>query len=275
MGTAPRQIIRDIMAVSVTAVFVLPILWWGLSSITPNDVLLDPRRFLTLDFTPTFRHYALAILGAGGTIYDSRDSLVDSVIVALLSTAAVLVAALPMAHALSVFRFRGRQLAFRSLLLQRAVPPIVIVFPLVITYHRLGMLDSHIGLALAHAAINLPFAVLVLKSFFDEIPPEVREAAYLDGATPLQAFLRISLPLIKGGIAATAILAFIFSWTEFLLSLFLTQNMRLMPVQAAILIMNMWGLVAALTTTALLPAFIFILFVQRHLVRGFTLGLAK
>jgi multiple sugar transport system permease protein len=81
--------------------------------------------------------------------------------------------------------------------------------------------------------------------------------------------------LVRGGIAATAVLCFIFSWTEFLLSLFLTQNLRLVPVQAGILVMNMWGLISAMTTAALVPAFIFVILVQKHLVRGLTMGLYK
>ena len=121
----------------------------------------------------------------------------------------------------------------------------------------------------------MPFAILLLKSFFDDVPYEVTEAAMLDGATRWQAFSRVVLPMMKGGIAATAILVFIFSWTEFLLSLFLTQNLRLMPVQAGILVMNMWGLISSLTFTALLPAFIFVMLVQKHLVRGLTMGMLK
>jgi multiple sugar transport system permease protein len=142
-------------------------------------------------------------------------------------------------------------------------------------YHTLGLLDTRAGLAFAHAGLNLPFAILLLKSFFDDVPAEVSEAAMLDGASHAQIFLRVMLPVLKGGIATAAVFAFLFSWTEFLVSLFLTQNLRLMPVQAAILVMNMWGLVSSLTTAALVPAFIFILLVQKHVVRGLTLGLQR
>jgi multiple sugar transport system permease protein len=270
-----RELVRDVLAVTVVALYVLPIIWWILSAFTPSDALLDIGRMMRLDFTPTLDNFALTIFGAGGTIFSSGASLRDSVIVALLSTMIVLFAALPMAHALSVFRFRGQHALLRTVLLQRFLPPIAIIFPLVSAYHTVGLLDTRLGVALAHAALNLPFAVLMLKSFFDDVPPEVAEAAKLDGATHRQSFFRVILPLVKGGIAATAILCFIFSWTEFLLSLFLTQNLRLMPVQAGILVMNMWGLISALTTTALIPAFIFVMLVQKHLVRGLTMGLYK
>jgi multiple sugar transport system permease protein len=269
------SILRDMTAIAVVSAYVLPIIWWGISAFTPSDVLLDLPRALNFDYQPTFDYFALTLFGEGGTIFDSRQSLIDSVIVAVLSTAIALAAAIPMAYALSSFAFKHKSRWLNLVLLQRFMPPIAIVFPLVGLYHSVGLLDSRLGVALAHAALNLPFAILLLKSFFDDVPPEISEAAKLDGATRWQIFMRVVLPLVKGGIAATAVLCFIFSWTEFLLSLFLTQNLRLVPVQAGILVMNMWGLISAMTTAALVPAFIFVLLVQKHLVRGLTMGLYK
>jgi multiple sugar transport system permease protein len=275
MSKTWMSVLRDITAVSVVALYVLPILWWGLSAFTPSDALLDPERALSFNYEPTLDYFALTLFGAGGTIYDSRNSLMDSFVVALLSTSVALAAAIPMSYALSTFSFKHKSRWLMAVLLQRFLPPIAIVFPLVGLYHAIGLLDTRLGVALAHAALNLPFAILLLKSFFDDVPPEVSEAAKLDGASRWQIFTRVVLPLIKGGIAATAVLCFIFSWTEFLLSLFLTQNLRLVPVQAGILVMNMWGLISAMTTAALVPAFIFVLLVQKHLVRGLTMGLYK
>ena len=267
--------LRDAAAILVVAIYVLPIIWWGLSAFTPADALLDLHRLLTFDYTPTLDNFALTMLGAGGTIFDSRQSLVDSIIIALISTAIVLAAALPMAYALSSFTFKRKPTWLRLVLLQRFMPPIAIIFPLVMIYHTVGLLDTRLGVAMAHSGMNMPFAILLLKSFFDEVPPEISEAAKLDGATRWESFTKVVLPMVKGGVAATAILVFIFSWTEFLLSLFLTQNLRTMPVQAGILVMNMWGLISSLTVTALIPAFIFVMLVQKHLVRGLTMGLYK
>jgi multiple sugar transport system permease protein len=269
------NLLRDLTAISVVGIYVLPIIWWGLSAFTPSDALLDLKRALAFDYTPTFDYFYLTLFGEGGTIYDSRDSLLDSLVVALLSTFVALLAAVPVAFALSTFAFKHKSRLLLAVLLQRFLPPIAIVFPLVGLYHSIGLLDTRLGVALAHAALNLPFAILLLKSFFDDVPPEISEAAKLDGATHGQSFTRVILPLVKGGIAATAVLCFIFSWTEFLLSLFLTQNLRLVPVQAGILVMNMWGLISAMTTAALVPAFVFVLLVQKHLARGLTMGLFK
>ena len=275
MGRSISTCLRDIAAILVVAVYVLPIVWWGLSAFTPSDALLDLARVLTFDYTPTLDNFALTMLGAGGTIFDSRQSLVDSIIIALISTVIVLTTALPMAYALSSLTFKHKPSWLTLILLQRFMPPIAIIFPLVMIYHSAGLLDTRLGVALAHSGINLPFAILLLKSFFDDVPPEISEAAKLDGATRWESFTKVVLPMVRGGIAATAILVFIFSWTEFLLSLFLTQNLRTMPVQAGILVMNMWGLISSLTITALIPAFIFVMLVQKHLVRGLTMGLYK
>jgi multiple sugar transport system permease protein len=268
-------LLRDVTAIFVVSVYVLPIVWWALSAFAPYDALLDPNTMLTFNYKPTLNYFAMTMLGVEGTIFDSRQSLVNSIIIALLSTLVVLAATLPMAYALSAFKSKASSALLRTVLLQRFLPPIAIIFPLVTFYNSIELLDTRLGVALAHAALNLPFAVLLMKSFFDDVPPEVAEAAKIDGASQWQTFTRIVLPVVKGGIAATAILAFIFSWTEFMLSLFLTQNLRTMPVQAGILVMNMWGLISSLTVTALIPAFIFVLLVQKHLVRGLTMGLYK
>ncbi|MFO1034630.1 MAG: carbohydrate ABC transporter permease [Hyphomicrobiales bacterium] len=266
---------RDAAALIIVSLYVLPILWWTLSAFAPTEALLDLNRLLTLNFTPTLDYFALTIFGAGGTLFDSRQSLLDSLAVALLSTAIALLAAVPMAYALSVFHMKRKQLLLYAILLQRFLPPIAIIFPLVSLYHTVNLIDTHASVALAHAALNLPLAVLVMKSFFDDVPTEVAEAALLDGTTRWQAFWRVVLPMARTGVVATGILCFIFSWTEFLLALFLTQNLRLVPVQAAILVMNMWGLISSMTVTALVPAFIFVLLAQKHLVRGLTLGLQR
>ncbi len=130
----------------------------------------------------------------------------------------------------------------------------------------------------AYALMNLPIAVLLLKSFLDDVPKEIDEAAMIDGADRWTTFWKVVLPMIKGGVAATAVLCFIFAWTEFLLSLFLTSDIRTMPVKISTFSTStgtLWGYIAALGTAGILPGFVFILLVQRHLVRGLTLGSLK
>jgi multiple sugar transport system permease protein len=150
--------------------------------------------------------------------------------------------------------------------------------PVVFMFHYADLRDTRTGMIFVHALINLPIAVLLLKSFFDDVPRDVDEAATIDGATRFQTFWRIVLPMVKGGVAATAVLCFIFSWTEFLLSLFLTNSIRTLPVKITTFVTSTgseWGFISALGTSAIVPSFIFILLVQKQLVRGLTLGSLK
>jgi multiple sugar transport system permease protein len=296
----PWRILRDIVAVFVTGVFMFPIFWWALTSIKPISAVFDKDRIVWFDFTPTLINYAVTLLGrsrsqlaiddglgmgvAGAEAYDSRASILDSVVVSIGATALTMMVAVFAAYALSRMRFRGRDSFLNWVLGQRFMPPIAIIFPLVISYKWAGMRDTDnyylgwLGLMLIYALMNLPIAVLLLKSFFDDVPTDVDQAAMIDGATRWQSFTKVVLPMVRGGVAAAAVLCFVFSWTEFLLSLFLTSDIRTVPVKIQTFVTstgNEWGFITALGTASVIPGFIFILLVQRHLVRGLTLGSLK
>jgi multiple sugar transport system permease protein len=276
MSTRPfLSRLRDIAAIATVGCFMFPLFWWALNSIKPVDAIFEHRGTVWFDFTPSFANYRMTLLGEGPEFMASRQSMLDSIIVATGATLLSLLAGLPAAHALSRLGMgKGRGL-FLWVLFQRVVPPVVIIMPLVFIYHGWGLRDTLTGVILAHAAMNLPFAILLLKSFFDDVPREVGEAAVIDGASRWQAFWKVQLPLIRGGIAATAVLCFLFSWTEFVMALFLTSTIRLLPVQMSLMVTQTWGFTSALSIASLLPVFVFILLVQKHLVRGLTMGLAK
>ena len=271
----PRQLLRDAMAIAVVAVFMFPLFWWGLTSFKPASAIFDKDGIVWFDFIPTLANYAVTLFGGGPAFFASKQSILDSVLVGLGATLLTLAAALPAAHALSQIDFHAKHNYFLWVLFQRMTPPIAIIVPLVFLYHGIGLRDTRAGVIFAHAAVNMPFAVLLLKSFLDDVPREVGEAATIDGATPVQLLWKIHVPLVRGGIAATAVLCFIFSWTEFLMALFLTDSFRLLPVQLSLVVTQTWGFTAALSTASIVPAFIFILLVQKHLVRGLTMGLTK
>lgn len=286
--------LRDMTAALVVLIFTFPIFWWGLSSIKPYSAIFNKDGPVYIDFTPTSENYRVTLLGqsrvasaleSGGTYgaggassYDSRDTIIDSVIVAVGSTFLTIVLATLASYALSRMPIRGKRHFIFWVLSQRFLPPIAMVIPIMFMFRDMNLLDSRTGLILAHTLINLPLAVLLLKSFFDDVPKDVDEAAMIDGATRFQTFRRIVLPMVRGGIAATAVLCFVFSWTEFLLSLYLTTSIRTLPVKISTFVTSTgteWGFITALGTSAIVPAFIFILLVQRHLVRGLTLGSLK
>ena len=271
----PLRLLRDAAALLTVGCFMFPLFWWGLNSVKPAHAIFENFSVNWFDFTPTLDNYRVTLAGEGPAFFASKRAILDTVLVAVGATFVTLLAALPAAFALSLLDFRNRRLAFLWVLFHRILPPIAVLVPLVFIYARIGLRDTHAGVILAHAAVNLPFAVLLLKSFFDDVPREVGEAATIDGATRFQSFLRIHAPLVRGGIAATAVLCFIFSWTEFLMALFLTNSIRLLPVQLSLVVTQTWGFTSALSTASILPGFIFILLVQRHLVRGLTMGLTK
>ncbi len=285
---------RYIIALFVVAVFVFPIAWFALTSIKPISAVFNKDRVVVFDFKPTFDNYRVTVLGgrksdnqanssilmgtSGEGAYDGRGSIASSLIIAICSTILATTIASLAAFALSRLSFRGAQGYMHWILSQRFLPPIAIIIPLVFIFRDLGIRDTHLGLIIAHTLINIPIALLILKSFFDDVPIEVDQAAMIDGATRFQCFYLVVLPMIKGGIAATAVLCFIFSWTEFLLSLFLTNSIRTVPVKITTFVTSTgseWGYISALGTAAIIPGFIFILLVQNHLVRGLTMGAMK
>jgi multiple sugar transport system permease protein len=288
------RVARTVVAAAIAGLFLLPILWWALASIKPTQEILSAPPKL-LGFEPTLNWYRVVLgnadptqfnlentgsvgRGSGGSTFYSIPYLRDSAIIGMGSTGLVLLLALPAAYAMSRFALRWRKdLAF-WILTQRMMPPVVAAFPLFFVFQQLNWIDTYHGLILVHAAMNVPLAVLLLMSFFDEVPRDLDDAAMVDGATRFGAF-RNSLSLVRGGIVATAVLAFIFSWNEFLLSLVLSTGIvRTVPVASSTFttaFLTEWGYLAALGMASMVPIFVFILIVQRHLVRGLTLGAVK
>ena len=286
--------LRDATAIIVVALFMFPLFWWGLTSIKPTSAIFNKDEVVFFDFQPTAVNYAVTLLGrsrsdigtangdtfgvGGASSYDSRQTIVDSTVVAVGSTILTLLLGVPAAYSLSRMRFRGQQGFLNWILSQRFMPPVAIIVPIVFMFHYLHLLDTLLGLIVIDTLMNIPICVLLMKSFFDDVSRDVDEAAMIDGATRAQIFRRIIFPLVKSGVAATAVLCFIFSWTEFLMSLFLTNSIRTLPVKISTFVTSTgteWGFIAALGTSAILPSFIFILLVQKQLVRGLTLGSLK
>jgi len=285
-----KALFRYLLAIFVVCIFVFPIAWFALTSIKPISAVFNKDKVVVFDFKPTFENYRVTVLGGekgsstgmgtsgGAGAYDGRGAILSSLIIAVSSTFIATVLALLAAYALSRMRFWGAQGYLNWVLSQRFLPPIAIIIPLVFIFHDLGLRDTHLGIILAHTLINIPIALLILKSFFDDVPIEIDHAAMIDGATRFQCFYMVVLPMIRGGIAATAVLCFIFSWTEFILALFLTNTIRTVPVKITTFVTSTgseWGYISALGTAAIVPGFIFILLVQNHLVRGLTMGAVK
>lgn len=269
------NLLRDATAIVVVGLFVFPMLWWAFVSIQPYTTIFNKDQIAFLNFEPTFDNYRIAFMSDGPDGFSARTALVHSVIIATGSTALAVGLGLLGAYGLSRFCRRNDSIYSMSILSVRFLPPIALIIPAAFLFREFGMFDTHAGVIVMHSVMNLPLSILMLKSFFDEIPHELDEAARIDGASHFQILTQIVIPIARGGIAATAILCFIFSYTEFLMSLFLTVSFRTLPVTLSIIPWGDFGQLAAAATATTLPSIVFILVLQRHLVRGLTLGIQK
>lgn len=253
------------------AFFLLPVVWILLTSFkNQGEVFHYPPVFWpkTIDFS----RYSAVLGGPGGR------ALEDSLVVASANTALSLLVGVPTAYSLSRFRVGGQHLAF-WILSVRMFPPVASAVPLFLLFRSYQLLDTYWALIIAYLTFNVPFVVWFIKGFFDDLPRDLEEAALVDGATRWRAFTGIALRLAVPGIVTSALLAFVFSWNEFLLALFLTRsNVRTLPVALANLVGGheiQWGQIGALTVLAIVPVIVLALALQRYVVRGLTFGAVK
>ncbi|MCO7274423.1 MULTISPECIES: carbohydrate ABC transporter permease [Cellulosimicrobium] len=280
---SPRGRVRKSVEVALLAVLaaamLFPVLWMLETSVKENrDVYAVPAKFFGFDMT--LDHYRDVFVASGGGASDLSTALLNSVVVAGTSTILATVLGVPAAWAYSRFTLRAKKDQMFFILSTRFMPPVVVVIPIFLMYRTLGLIDTQLGLILIYTAFNVPFTIWMMKGFVDEVPPEYEDAAMLDGHTRLQAFRRITLPLLVPGIAATAVFALIFSWNEFVYAIFLTssQEVRTAPPAIAGLIGGTtvdWGLVAASACVFAIPVLVFAYLVRKHLVAGVTLGAVR
>ena len=221
---------------------------------------------------------------AGGATADfltksAWQAIYGSLILSSLATALSIVVGLMAALAIARYRFGGNFTPF-FILSARMFPPAAIAIPFVVMFSDVGASDTFWGLILVYAAVTVPFSTWMLKSFIDELPHEIEEAAMMDGLSRWKAHLVVTIPLIKGGLVATTLFIFILNWSEFLFALVLTYNkVTTIPVQMAKYFSATEGLLygaqAALATVSIIPLVIVGFLIQKHLVRGLTLGAIK
>ncbi|HEX9373511.1 MAG TPA: carbohydrate ABC transporter permease [Roseiflexaceae bacterium] len=253
----------------------LPIYWMVITSLKQQiEVFAVPPTLLPQQ--PTLANYV--------SLFVNRDMgayLLNSVVVVGVSVLLALVIGSLAAYALARFRM-GRlndRISF-WVLAPRMIPPIAIVVPIFLILQQLGLLNNRLGLILVYTAFDLPFVVWMMRSFFQEIPVDLEEAALVDGASRLRAFWHVVLPLAAPGLVATAIFSIIVTYNEFFFALTLTSTpaAATLPVGTAALIgktQTLFGEMAAAGVVATVPILIFALLVQRHLVRGLTMGAVK
>jgi multiple sugar transport system permease protein len=261
-----------ILLVIVLLLSLFPIYWLFSTSIKPREqTFAVPPVWV---FQPTLENYA-NVLGNRQFVGYLRNSL----IVALTTTAVAVGVGVLAAYALARFQFRGRQ-AFRFIfLLPQVTPAVAVLVPMFVMFNSLNLIGTYTGIVLSHLTLTLPFAIWMMTGFFEDSPVELEESAMIDGCTRLGALVRVVLPVLGPGIAATAALGFITSWNEFLFSSMLTdRDTRTLSVAITSFLTNRaldWGRTAAAGSLILIPVLVFAFFTQRYLVRGLSHGAVK
>lgn len=270
--TSSRVILWVILAV-VLVLYGFPFLYLLLTSFkTPSDAIAVPPAVFPDVWT--LENYVTA-LAKDGVV----PALINSVVTAVLSTAFSLVLAVPAAYAITRYRTPSGRVFVVAALVTRMVPTIAVGAPLVETMRTLGISDTSFALAIAHTTISLPLSIWLMASFFESVPDELEEAAKVDGASRIGALWRVVLPVVSGGLAVTAIFAFLASWNEFLFSLLLTSvRAQTTPIVIANFQTQFgldWGAMTALAAIYSVPVILLTLVLQRHIVAGLTLGAVK
>jgi multiple sugar transport system permease protein len=270
------QILRYLLLLPAL-VFALAPVYWMLTISLKNEV----DQFATpppwFGFTPTLEHYYDAFVTRS-----FGDYLLNSAIVAVASTACAVVIGTLAAYALARFQLPwslNRRLSL-WILSTRMFPAIVTAVPLFLMMRDFRLLNTRASLIIVYTAFNLPFVVWMMRGFFAELPRDLEEAALVDGDSRLGALVRVVLPLVAPGLAATAVFCLIVSWNEFLFALVLTQTDAAMtlPVGIAGRVTQFeikWGVMSAAATVAIVPILVFALALQKYLVRGLSMGAVK
>jgi multiple sugar transport system permease protein len=259
-----RLIERGLIYLGATllALFVLvPIYMIAVSALTPRENAFDfPRSVIPAELS---LDTILFFINATGVM----DSFWRSVIVAIITLALSLAIGAPAGYALARYAFRGRD-GFRLVVLStRAFPIVILAIPLAVTYRIWGIDDTVLGVALMHTALALPFTVLITSSVFVSVPRELEEAAQTLGCNPLQAFLRVSLPLALPGLAAAAIFTWVLSWNDVFAAVILTLREPTLPAKIlSALTQSPIYFQFAAGFVMLVPSLVVIFFIRRYLL---------
>ena len=271
-------------ALVVSVVYFFPVLWIILTAFkTYNDTLAVPPKWL---FTPTlenfvqvfFRSYT-AGAEAQGTGFDLY--FFNSVFISGTSVLIAVVIGTLAAYGFSRFPLKGNDTYLFVILSTRMMPAIVVIIPIFQMFRVTDLAGTYTGIIVLYTAFNLPFTIWMMKSFFDELSTDVEDAARIDGSSEAKVFLKICLPQVIAGLAATFVFGLILTWNEFLFALLLTgPDTRTVPVAMNQAVSSGgrgtdWTLLAAIETLFLIPVFLVTFSLQDHLLRGVTFGTVK
>ncbi len=257
----------------------VPMLWMLSTSFkTQFSALQQPPRWIPAH--PNLDQYRLLLSPFNDVGRDFLRYMLNSLWVSTATTILGVVVAVPAAYAFSRFRFPGRNVLFFTVLVRNMFPLVVFLIPLFILMKNLHLVNTHWSLILTYLTFGLPLSIWLLKGFYDNIPPQLEQAARIDGATRFQAFWLIVMPLSSPGIIATAIYAFIQAWNEYVYALTFLNSNRLLTLPVGLqrffaeYSTNWPGLMAASFIMSV-PVVVLFLMLQKYFVRALTEGAVK
>lgn len=277
-----EKILRAVALALVLLFFMFPIVWILLMSFQTNEQIL--RIPPSLAFEPTLVNYASLISGKLQTTAGNLDlpfmrNLGNSVLLSTFSVLLALLLGVPAAYAFARFKFRlGENIAF-TLLSFRFAPPLLVLLPLTLYFQEIGLSDTYFGLVWVYQLIALPLILWIVRGYFEDISPDIEHAYRIAGHGWLQCFTRIAVPLAMPGIAAAALLAFIFCWNNFVFALVLASADKQPVTVGALAFVTasgiQYGQIAAAIVLSITPTLLLALYAQRYLVEGLSLGAVK
>jgi multiple sugar transport system permease protein len=271
------RIIGDILAYGLLGLVILifagPILWFVLLAIRPSETVFAMPPVLA--FRPSLAAIQATFVDPG----TNRHQLLNSLIVAGGAVLLNLPFSFPAAYALSRFRMHGRKNIMLWYLGLLMAPPVAFLIPYFVLMARLGLSGTYVAMVLIMQTITIPFSVWLMKSFIDEVPVELEEAARVDGARWYTVIFRITLPLVRPGLIVTSMFAFVFSWNNAAFPLVLSsQRTATLPIGTLSYFATAgatWTFIGAAAVAAMLPPMLIFLGLDRYVVRGLTFGSVK
>ncbi len=280
MNTKVKRRITNVLKILFAAVLlfiaIFPIYWLLAMSIRETNEMRGHIPVLPQSFTLTHFAQLFAEKGFGTALVNSLQTTFGSQVISLLVgvTCSYILAR-------SRFRFGLKKPLTYWVLLVRVLPPIAFTIPLYIMFNKFGILNTRIPVLLACVLINVPLIIWFLVSFFRDLPEEIEESAKIDGASEWQMFVRIVLPLVAPGIAAVAMLSFMYAWNEYTYSVIFTRSPANSTIPLALALLNTedaltnFGLVAAGGVISVIPITLFVIFAQNYLISGLSSGAVK
>lgn len=271
---APLRLTTYTLLIVFALPVVVPLLWMLSVALRGNDAVFSiPLQLVPPEFT----------FAAVGSVLRDPDVLrlfLNSYVIAIVVTLICVVFASLAGYGLARYRFRGRRVVVLYVLMTQMFPLVLLAVPYFLLITRVGLYDTYPALVLANASFALPFCILMLRDFAEKIPRELDEAAAIDGCSPFRTYLSVILPVMRPGLVATGVYAFILSWNEFLFAVVLTNTTASRPLTVGIAQLQgefstFWNEIMAMSLLGTIPLVVAFLLVQRHLVSGLTSGSVK